>query len=154
MQPSQHRLPGKSHYTTLTLEDMMGITARLNAILLAESDLLGAMKIKEIVPLQEEKQKLSRQIESFQRQLATDRTIVQKANPATRDELLMLTDGLTATITENLRRTEIARGVNQRVMHTLMENLARKERLPTYGRDGHTQRGMPRTMSINLNERA
>ena len=153
-QPSHYQLPNKGKFKSLTIEDMMSITARLNTILVQESDLLGAMRVKEIGPLQEEKHKLSQQLESFQKMLAADRSMVQAAHPETRDQLLLLTEDLTFNIEENMRRTVVARNVNQRVMRNLMDGLAEQQRVHTYGRQGQASRNAHVMVSVNLNERA
>jgi len=154
MRPFQHQLPSKGNYLDLTLADMKDITQQLGQLLRVESDLLGEMRVKEIGPMQAQKQKLSQKLESFQKLLAADDTIVKTAAAQDREELLMLTDDLAAAIEENMRRTVVAQNVNQRVMRSLMDVMAEQQCTGAYGRLGQANATPAPAISLNLNERA
>ena len=155
MRPFQHQLPDKGNFIDLTLHDIMDITAQLNKLLQTESLLLTDMRMKELAPLQAEKEKLSAKLESFQKLIATDNSIVKTAAENDREELIALTDDLALTIEENLRRTEIAQNVNQRVMRTLMDVMANQQRTGAYGRQGVVQPAVSEApVSLNLNQSA
>jgi len=154
MSTYQHQLPPKGNFEALTLADMMQITARLNDILVTESDLLSAMKVKELAPLQAEKQKLSKSLESFQKRLATDDSLLATADTDTRRQLLTMTDTLAVNVEETMRRTQIAQNVNRRVLCSIMEVMADQQRTGAYGATGVANSGPEVRVSVNINERA
>lgn len=150
---SSHALPRTAH-STFDIGEMIAITTKLNEILLEENTLLRAMKVKCIGPLQEEKIKLGQRLESFQRALATDESVLQDTAPDMRDALLSITHTMLNNAEETLYRTTIARSVNQRVMQTIIDAMAEQQRLGTYSNQGQTHSGSDVALSVNLNERA
>ena len=142
------------NYAALTVDDMIAITGRLGTILAEENNLLAKMRIKEMAPLQAEKQKLTQQVESFQRMLAADISLVKTAEPERQDALLIATDGLYTAIEENLHLTSVAQSINKQVMHTIVEAMAEQQRIGLYGRRGQSNAESEVMLSVNLNERA
>lgn len=137
------------------IQEMMTVTAELTRILSEETELLRRMKIREILPLQEEKRALSSKLEHFQQLLVADNSTAKAADETTRDKLLTMTDYLAVTIEENMHHTHIAQQVNQRVLQTITEAMASQQRPVLYGRDGKEGTTGPEVMvSVNLNERA
>jgi flagellar biosynthesis/type III secretory pathway chaperone len=152
---TQPQLPRTAKHMPISMDEMMHITARLNDILVAESGLLAKMKIKDVAPMQEEKQQLTQKLESFKQILATGNdAFVVEADPASREEMFNLAEDLMFNIEENFRLSEIARAVNQRVMQTITEAMADHQRVGVYGPKGHANAEPAVSLSINLNQRA
>jgi flagellar biosynthesis/type III secretory pathway chaperone len=136
------------------LGEMITITHRLSDLLSEESRLLSTMKVKEIAPLQEEKKKLSKQLESFQRILAADDSPVRNLHVDRKEELLVMSEGLYEKIEEAMYRTAIAQSVNQRVMQVFVDAMADQQRLSVYGNQGQANAARIPPLSVNLNEKA
>ncbi len=151
---SHHQLPKPADTHALNLNEMIGVADKLNALLVKESLLLAAMKVKELPPLQAEKLALSSKLEAFQRMLAADDQAVARADASTRDSLYDAAANLALNIEENLRLTAIAQTVNRRVMQTFISALADQEQVSVYSNQGQHEMGNRVTVSININERA
>ena len=149
-----HKLPKTTSYAKLDVDDMIGIATLLQDILLQENEVLAKMRLKELAPMQEEKLKLTRQLESFQKLLATDTSVVAAATETSRHALADLTRQLLGTAAENMRRTTIAQTVNKRVMQSIVSTLSDQRRLNVYGAHGQANAASSATLSINHNERA
>lgn len=152
--PHQHTAP-MPVYGVFDVEEMIHATSRLSDVLAEENDMLTAMRLKDLETLQAEKRSLTLQVESFQRMLAVDNSAVKEADPARRELLITLTDGLMTAIEKNLHLTRNAQYANQLVMQTIVEAMSMQHRVGTYGSQGKTKHEMGGiTLSVNLNERA
>lgn len=142
-------------FATMSLSDMMQVTEQLNQVLAAESALLKAMKVRELPPLQEQKAALSDQLEHFRLALAVDRSPIEHATDRERERMMMLADELALQIEENMRHTELARGVNARVMGMLSEAVSGSQRATTYGAHGRADtKSGALSVPLNINAQA
>lgn len=136
------------------VDEMITITRRLTDILSEEAGLLKAMKLKDIGSLQEEKQKLSKQLDSMQRLLAADDSPVRTLDLDRKEELILLSEGLEDTIQEALYRSAIAQQANARVVQIFVEAMAETQRTGVYGNQGQAAGATGAPISLNLNEQA
>lgn len=149
-----HKLPNAAAFAGMTMDGLLDATQRMCEILSEESEHLAAMRIEPLAKLNQEKTKLTKQLETYQMLMASDPQFVLRADEKTREELLLLVDDLAVVTEENFRRTATARAVNQRVMQAIMDVVSENHRPATYGRSGQTASSADLTMSINLNQQA
>jgi hypothetical protein len=148
------QLPRTMQFSALNVDDMIRITTELNALLSTENDLLRRMHIRDLGPIQAEKQKLGAKLEAFQRHLASDANALKAINEESREKMLILADDLAIKAEDNLQRTVIAQQVNQRVLKTIIDSITERDRLHVYGEHGKDTAGTGPTVSINLNQHA
>lgn len=134
--------------------ELITVTARLKELLSRETEHLKRMEVKELSKLADEKQKLTKIMESYQRLIAQRPELVQALDADSREELALLTEEFTRVMSENMQRTAVARAVNQRVVQAIMEVVTENQHAGTYNRNGYT--GVPSNMSVsfNLNQKA
>lgn len=134
--------------------ELITVTARLKDLLVRETAHLKAMEIKEIARLQEEKQKLTKTMETYQKLIKTRPELVRALDEDSRAELSELTEEFSKAVAENMQRTAVARAVNQRVVQAIMDVVTENQHAGTYTKYGtnHAPSGM--SVSFNLNERA
>ncbi len=134
--------------------ELITVTARLKELLSRETEHLKRMEVKELAKLSDEKQKLTKIMESYQRLIAQRPELVQALDADSRAELAELTDDFARVVSENMQRTAVARAVNQRVVQAIMEVVTENQHAGTYNRSGYT--GVPTNMSVsfNLNQKA
>lgn len=136
------------------LYELITITARLKDVLVKETQHLKQMEIRELARLQEEKVKLTKAMEGYQRLLAAKPELVRQLDDASREELAQLTEEFTQAVSENLRRTAVARAVNQRVVSAIMEVVTEHQHAGTYNKYGSATAPAGLAVSFNLNEKA
>lgn len=120
---------------------LLAITRRLADVLTTETAALRAMRPQDIAPLQDEKAELTGQYERRLRALQAPETSFGAIDAGLRTELRERTAALGAIIRDNKRALTAARTVNERLLRTIAEEIAR-QRNPahTYGRIGRRQR--------------
>ncbi len=152
--PPQQPLPNAAMLASMNIDDLIEATTRLSSILSQESELLSTMRYKELPKLHDEKTKLTTVLETYQRVLAKDKSMVKQADQKRREELLVLTDALAFNVEDNFRKVSAARAVNARVMQAIMDVVSEQHRPGTYGRNGQTTQMPDMAISVNLNEKA
>lgn len=151
--PAPH-LPNIAALQSVSIDEMLDATQRLSELLMEEAEHLKAMRVAELAPLQEEKLRLTRLLETAQARMAADPGFVTKANAAQREELLLLADDLAFAVEENFRHVSVARAVNSRVMQAISEVVSDHQRPATYDRSGMASSRAHLTVSLNLNQKA
>jgi flagellar biosynthesis/type III secretory pathway chaperone len=134
--------------------ELITVTARLKEVLTRETEHLKLMQVKELAKLQEEKQKLTKTLEAYQRLIAARPELVRALDEGTREELAEISEAFGRAVAENMHRVAIARTVNQRVVNAIMEVVSENQHAGTYNRYGSA--GMPNNLSVsfNLNQKA
>lgn len=154
----QLRTPGNAPQqppiADLDVYDLIAVTAQLKAILERETEHLKLMEVKELAKLQEEKLKLTKLMEGYKSILSKRPELIRALDPASREELVELTDGFNEALAENLRRTAVARAVNQRIVQAIMEVVTENTHAGTYNKYGASAVPSDMAVSFNLNERA
>jgi flagellar biosynthesis/type III secretory pathway chaperone len=154
MQPHAHQLPNAAARAAMSVNDLMHTTLRLSDLLAEESELIEAMRYKDLARLHEEKLKLTSALENYQRLLASDPDFIRDADPRTREELLLRADDLAFNVEENFRKISVVRAVNGRVMQAIMDVMGEQHRPGTYGPKGVANQMGDLALSMNLNQRA
>lgn len=149
-----HQLPNAAAIPAPSIGAMMGAAQRLSDLIAAESTILTEMRFKDLAALNDEKTKLTKQLEAYQQLLARDPSFVKNASEKEREELLLLTDDLAFNVQENFRKVSVAKAVNGRIMQAIMDVISEQHRPGTYGRDGITAQANDLALSVNLNEKA
>lgn len=134
--------------------ELITITARLRDILVRETAHLKAMEIKEIAKLQDEKQKLTKLMDAYQKLIKARPELVRMLDEDSRAELAELSDEFSRALTENMQRTAVARAVNQRVVQAIMEVVTEANHAGTYNKYGTAAAPANMAISFNLNQRA
>ena len=123
---------------TMSLEDLISVSDHLADILYEESEYLRTMQLSKIIPLHEEKLRLTHQLESYQRLLEENPDILRKADAKTLEHFRAVSDEFTAIMKENFRLNAVARTVNQRVVQAISDAMFETQRIGSYNRQGTT----------------
>lgn len=150
----QHALPQAPVMQPISLRELTQAAQRLAELLMQEGEHLRTMQVGELAALQEEKLRLTRQLETAQAHIAADKNFLANARPGEREELLLLADDLAYAVEENFRHASVARAVNRRVMQAITDVMSDQQRPATYDRMGLANSKSNLTLSLNLNERA
>lgn len=134
--------------------ELITVTARLKDLLVRETAHLKAMEIKEIGRLQEEKQKLTKTMEAYQKLIKARPELVRALDEDSRAELAELTEAFSKAVAENMQRTAVARAVNQRVVQAITDVVTENQHAGTYTKYGTNTAPSGLAVSFNLNERA
>ena len=134
--------------------ELITVTARLKELLTRETEHLKRMEVKELAKLADEKQKLTRVMENYQRLIRQRPELVQALDAESREELVQLTDDFARTVSENLQRTAVARAVNMRVAQAIMEVVTENQHAGTYNKSGSSALPANLSVSFNLNQKA
>lgn len=139
----------------LDVYELMHVTARLRDLMQAEIEHLKTMRIKEMAALQEEKMQLTQLLEAYQRMVDARPELLHGINEEVREELRLLSDEFAAVVSENMKRTAVARAVNQRVVQAIIEVISDQQSPGTYTKNG-TAAVPPGGMAVpfNLNHKA
>lgn len=120
---------------------LLAITRRLADLLTAETTALRAMRPQDIAPMQDEKAELTGQYERRLRQLQAPEASFGAIDAGLFSELKERTAALTSIIVDNKRALTAARTVNERLLRTIAEEIARQRNpAQTYARLGRRQR--------------
>ena len=137
----------------LTIDEMIGVGRKLQQLLTQENDMLRRLQVKDLGPLQAERQKLSTQLERFQKQLINGNPPIAMTDES-RETMLILADDIALKAEENLHQTAVAQQVNRRVLQMIVDMLNEQQRLAVYGQNGAESRGQAATLSVNINQHA
>lgn len=154
--PTTHHLPEQPAQPVLDMDmyELITVTARLKDVLIQETEYLKTMQVRELGKLQDEKQKLTKLLESYQQMLAARPELIQALDESSREELGELTEAFSRAVSENLQRTAVARAVNQRVVSAIMEVVTEQHHAGTYNRYGSSAAPTDMSISFNLNQKA
>jgi len=123
--------------TNKLVRDLIGKCTGLIDLMGRETELLKAMRPKDIVELQEEKTALARSYEQQARQLSTDPACLRAVEPILRDELEASMRALEQASGANERALRAAREANDRTIRAIVAAVMEQtEEGGTYGRDG------------------
>jgi len=111
----------KSSPTASLADELIETAARLIEMMERETALLKAMKAKEIVGGQAEKDRLARSFETRLRQLAADKAAASVVAPAVRQELQATMDRFRAAMRANEIALRAAREANERVVRAILD---------------------------------
>ena len=139
---------------TFDVEELMATTLRLSHVMEQESELLAAMSIPELAPLQPEKIQLTQKLEAYQALIRTRPEIVREMPEAKREKLLVMTHQFGQIMADHLRRITVARTVNGKVVQAIFDAIAEQQQVPTYGKDGVSGGVAPPPISITYNQKA
>lgn len=134
--------------------ELITVTARLKELLSRETEHLKRMEVKEMAKLADEKQKLTKIMENYQRLIHQRPELVLALDADSREELGQLTQEFTRVVSENLQRTAVARAVNMRVAQAIMEVVTENQHAGTYNRNGSAALPSNLSVSFNLNQKA
>jgi hypothetical protein len=139
---------------TFDVEELMATTLKLSHVMERESELLSAMRIPELAPLQPEKIQLAQKLESYQAVIRTRPEILREMPETTRDKLFAMTQQFGQIMAEHLRQIAVARAVNGKVVQAIFDTIAEQQHVPTYGKDGVSGGVAPPPISITYNQKA
>lgn len=134
--------------------ELITVTAQLRDLLVRETEHLKNMEMKELGKLSEEKQKLTKIMESYQRLIAQRPELIRALDEDSREELAVLTDQFTRAVSENMQRLAVARAVNQRVAQAILEVVTETQHAGTYNKSGYAAIPNNLSVSFNLNQKA
>ena len=138
----------------ISMEELKDTVLRLTELLMHEAELLSQMRVPEVVPLQAEKQQLTRTLEMAQAQLKAGSPFMQSSAAEDREDLLLLTDDLAYAVEHNHRYASVARAINSRVMQAIMDVATENQRPASYNSYGVVNGRNHLTLSLNLNQQA
>ncbi len=133
---------------------MLEATQRLTALMAQESELLETRRYAEIAKLQEEKERLTATLESYQHVLASNPDFLKSSDLKMRESLIITADDLSVVAQDNFRKVAVARAVNQRVLQAIRDVISEQHAPTTYTRGGVTPTPDSLTLSMNLNQKA
>jgi len=144
--------------TADAFNDVLETSLRLSDLITAEVASLRAMRPRDIAPLQEEKAHLAARYDESLRRLRHDPESVKAVDPGRRDQLRRAIERLRGLVGENLRAIDAARTVNEKVLRTIAEAVARQRRpaqgYTAAGTDAAVRSdGDSRAVPLSLNER-
>lgn len=156
MQLHQHNIPPMpvGPGGDIDVYELITVTANLKDLLERETEYLRSMEIKEVARLQEEKQKLTKLMETYQRLISARPELLRSLDADSREELAELSDQFSRALAENMRRTAVARAVNQRVVQAMMEVVTENQHAGTYNKYGSSALPGDMAVSFNLNQKA
>lgn len=140
--------------STMDLDDLMDVTARLADVLEEETEYLRRMEVDALAKLHDKKTELMLVLESYQKLLKAQPDLLKQADAEKLAQFSALSEDLTAVVEENFRRTAVARAVNQRVVQTIIETVSEQNRPATYTRYGNSSLKQDLSLSFNLNHKA
>ncbi len=135
----------------LNVPNILAMTARLAQVMAQEADLLAAMKISEIEPLQKEKNTLARALEAQLKKLRQYPELRDAINDDEQEDLRELIGVFNEIRDENMRRLLSAKEVNQKVVEAITEVVNEQNRKPTYTEDGANDTLFD-SLSVTLNK--
>ena len=136
------------------LYELITVTARLKELLERETEHLKQMQVKELNSLRQEKEQLTSVMEAYQRLIAARPELISMLDEGSREELAELTEEFSRVVAENMRRTAVARAVNQRLVSTIMEVVTETQHAGTYNKYGSSRMPVNVPISLNLNQKA
>ncbi len=135
----------------INISNIMALTARLAQILAQEVDSLSAMKIKELEPLQKEKNWLTKALDMQLRRVRKYPNLLDSVAVEEREELSELVAIFEEIREENYRRLLAAKEANQCLVEAITEVVNEQNRKPTYTEEGQTE-PQHDSLSITLNK--
>jgi hypothetical protein len=147
--PAQPMVTGE-----IDVEELLRVTAQLKVLLEQESAHLKAMEIKEVAKLRGEKEALTKRMEAYQKLLVAQPDLLRNLDAGIREELVELSEGFSRALAENMRRTAVARAVNQRVVGAIMEVVSEANHAGIYNKRGAAPVPGSLAVSFNLNQQA
>lgn len=137
----------------ITIDDVLAATIKLKQILAKETDSLRQMKVKELGTLQQEKERLTKLLESYQALIKKNPNALGDIDDAMREELEIEMEEFTQVVEDNYRRVAVARAVNQRIVQAILDVVTEQQHVGTYTKQG-VSASPSMALSFNLNQKA
>ena len=152
-QPRNRELPKMVAPQRITMDDVLQATIALKQILTKETESLRLMKIKELGTLQQEKERLTKLLESYQAILRKNPKALGELSEAAREDLEIEIEEFVQVVDDNYRRVSVARAVNQRIVQAILDVMTEQQHAGTYTKRGKS--AAPNiALSFNLNHQA
>ena len=135
------------------INDIIAITVRLANVLAQEADLLEAMRIGDIAPLQQEKILLTHALEASHKHFKKHPEIMDAASEEEIEDLEHVVAAFEEIKQENHRRLTMARAVNQRIVQAIGDVVNEKRSKSAYTKKGRTAQPDVGNLHVSLNER-
>ena len=154
MEKSSHReLPKVVAAQRITIDDVLSATISLKEILAKETESLRTMKIKELSHLQQEKERLTKLLESYQAILRKNPKALGEMSEEVREDFEIEMEEFVQVVDDNYRRVAVARAVNQRIVQAILDVVTEQQHAGTYTKRG-TSAAPNIALSFNLNHQA
>lgn len=148
MQPK----PNNNAPLQVSMQDVMTLTARLAQLLAEEADLLGAMKLKEVEKLQNEKIILTNALEANRKLLDKNPHLSETIPSRDKEDMKRLVEVFNNILEENHRKLLLAKEVNHKIVGAIKEVVKDHTVSKTYSNDGITHHAPFETMSVTLDK--
>ena len=150
-------LPEISLDNSLRVEELIAVTARLTELLKEESAHLKGMRIRAVVPLQEEKNRLISWLETQKKIIALNPQMKDEIAADMHIKMTAVGEEFARVVEENYHQASIARAVNQRLVQAVADAVSEKTHVGTYNAYGAARgtaalsgQGLP----FNVNQKA
>ena len=148
----QSAMNNKKKPVSIKSKDVITLTARLAQILAEEVDLLREMKVNDIEGLQEEKLYLIEALEAHKRVLRSHPELSETIPSRDKKDLQEIVDVFGDVLEENHRRLQMAKEVNQQVVHAIRDVVTEHATSKYYDQGGVKQVAPYETVSVTLNQ--
>ena len=138
---------------SVTVDDLITLTARLAQVMAHEADLLEDMKISQIAALQKEKVMLANALELTKKQIAKRPEILQDMDDQDREDLEHVVTLFNTILEENYKRLSTARAVNQHVVQAITDVVQEKSTRDVYDQKGAAGKPTTGSLSVTLDEK-
>lgn len=135
----------------LNIPALIQVTLRLAQILAEEVDLLDEMRIEEIAPLQDEKQRLTAMLEAQKKVLTRKPELLEQMSEEEHEEFVQVTEIFNQVLAQNHRKLRVARDVNEAIVGAIREGINEQNLKGVYSGRGVTQSTSSTPMSVSLN---
>lgn len=139
---------------SINLRDVTNLTARLAQVLAEEVDHLGAMKIKKVQALQQEKLFLTSALEAHRRQITRNPHLLDAVPSQDKRDLEGVVRVFEDILKENHKRLQMARDVNRAVVDTITQVVKESAGSKVYGERGVQGALGNQALSITYNQTA
>ena len=136
-----------------TMQDVLSATTQLKDIFIRETESLRTMKVKELGLLQQEKERLTKLLESYQAILKKNPNAFGEMDEEAREAFEVEMQEFTEVVDENYRRVAVARAVNQRIVQAILDVVTEQQHAGTYTKQG-VAAAPNMALSFNLNHQA
>ena len=136
----------------LKIKDVITLTARLAQLLAEEADHLGAMKMKAVEKLQEEKIFLTNALEAHRKLLLKHPYLIDTIPSQDKNDLSRMVDIFNDILEENHRKLLMAKEVNHKIVCCIKDVVKERTMSKVYSGSGATMAAPYESLSITLNK--
>jgi flagellar biosynthesis/type III secretory pathway chaperone len=134
------------------LRKMTALTGQLGHVLAREVECLRKMKIKDIEPLQREKERLLTSLEEMKQQLEANPYLMDECDEDDTEEFREVAEIFEAILLENHRHLLLAREVNARVVGVVRDTLQEEQGSAYYNQVGDGRGKSRQALTMGLND--